>query len=87
MVNKISKTMTLDPELIEYVTQLAEKNGTNISHEVEKTIKKDKANSKRYEGLQGLDRRENVVESSPIYWSRKACYLLEDILDEIRNRK
>ena len=81
-INKITKSITLDPKVVEWIDQKVEENDTDFTKEISKAINMRKANESRPHDLASLS---NNVNRSEVWQLREIRYLLEDILNELKN--
>ena len=83
-INKITKGISLDPKLVEWIEEKVTENDSNFTQEVSKAINIRKAHEDRPHDLASLT---NNVSRSEVWQLREIKYLLEDILNELKNKK
>ncbi|HAW57705.1 MAG TPA: hypothetical protein DCX03_01615 [Bacteroidales bacterium] len=89
-VNKITKSVTLDPKLVDYVNELVEQNCTTFSDEVKKSINLKKA-TEAGKPYSYADELEDIPMSSPKgrsagWWSRTAAIGIYRLLEYFQQR-
>lgn len=88
--NKITKSVTFDPEMVEYVNQIAEENATDFSKEIVKSVNLRKASMEK-EIYKYSDELEAIPLSSlrgrsSGFWMREAAIGINRLLEYMQEQ-